>query len=133
VSFWLGIRCLESLNADFGPEQPPETLVAFLDGKTPPSTTYSDKDQEPPRKRRKVTSSNAAIAPLPSAASDEYLTLARVDLSIVRQPSDSTELFRLTVGLGIPENLGRIISFTLLGWEKRAASRRSRGATSCPA
>lgn len=123
MSSLLGILRLDFLNANFGPEQAPQTLVAFLGGKTPPSATCSDTDQEPPKKRRKVTSSNTATAPLPSAASDEYLTLARVDLSIVGQPSDSTELYRLTVGLGVPKNLGQIISFTLLGWEKRAASR----------
>lgn len=107
---------LSFLHANFGPAQAPETLAVFLDGRIPPSTRSSDTDQEPPKKKRKGTSSSAAKAPLTSAASDDYLTLARVDLSIVGESRNSTELLRLTVGLDIPEKPERVVPFSFLRW-----------------
>lgn len=67
-------------------EQAPETLVAFLDGRALPSITRSNTNTEPPRKRRKVTAGNAAKVLPPPAVLDDHLTLARIDLSIVRGP-----------------------------------------------
>ena len=94
-------------------EQAPETLVAFLDGRTPPSITRSDTNTEPPRKRRKVTGGSAAKVLLPPAAPDDYLTLARIDLSIVRGPEKLEELRRLNQNLGISEKSKRVIPFAL--------------------
>ena len=111
-------------------EQAPETLVAFLDGRTLPSITQSDTNTEPPRKRRKVTGGNAAKMILPPAAPDDYLTLARVDLSIVRSPGKLEELRRLTANLGIPEKSKRVIPFAVSG-QIRTAARRKDGATPC--
>ena len=113
-------------------EQAPETLVAFLDGRTPPSITHSNTDTEPPRKRRKVTGGSAAKVLLPPAVPDDYLTLARVDLSIVRGLEKLEELPWLTTDLGIPEKSKRVIPFACFR-QARTTARREDRATPCSA
>ena len=111
-------------------EQAPETLVAFLDGRTSPSIPRSNTITEPPRKRRKVSGGSAAKLLLPPAAPDDYLTLARVDLSIVRGPEKLEELRRLNTNLGISEKSKRVIPFAFFR-QVRTAARREDRATPC--
>ena len=113
-------------------EQAPETLVAFLDGQTSPSLARSNTNTEPPRKRRKVTGGNAAKVFLPPAAPNDYLTLAHVDLSIVRGLEKLEELRWLTADLGIPEKSKRVIPFAFFR-QIRTAARREDRATPCSA
>lgn len=100
--------------------------MAFLDGRALPSITRSDTDTEPPRKRRKVTAGNAAKVLPPPAAPDDYLTLARIDLSIVRGPKRPPELYKLTADLGIPEKSERVIPFTFFRQIRTEARRKDR-------
>ena len=113
-------------------EQASETLVAFLDGQTPPSIARSNTTTEPPRKRRKVTGGNAAKVVLPPAAPHDYLTLAHVDLSIVRGLEKLEVLRWLTADLGIPEKSKRVIPFAFFR-QIRTAARREDRATPCSA
>lgn len=72
----------------------PETLVAFLDerpleapGSLNPEVELEaelEADTERPRKRRKVTRNNGAEMPLSPVHLGRYLTLAKVDFSLVR-------------------------------------------------
>lgn len=107
-------------------EQAPETLVAFLDGRALPSITRSNTNTEPPRKRRKVTAGNAAKVLPPPAVLDDHLTLARIDLSIVRGPKKPPELSQLTADLGIPEKSERVIPFAFFRQIGTAARRKDR-------
>lgn len=66
----------------FDPEPVPRDLISFLDSGTYHSRTVSV--PEPPRKRRKVIGSNVGNVPVPDIGSGDYLTLARVDIQIVR-------------------------------------------------
>ena len=64
------------------PEQAPEKLVAFIDGQILSSPEPSEPEPERPKKKRKLT---GPIEPkTPPSGSDDYLTLARVDISMVR-------------------------------------------------
>ena len=113
-------------------EQAPETLVAFLDGRTPPSIPRpnTNTNPEPPRKRRKVTGGSAAKVLLPPAAPDDYLTLARVDLSIVGGPEKLEELRLLTRNLGISEKSKRVIPFAFFRPVRTAAGSKHRATPS---
>lgn len=111
-------------------EQAPETLVAFLDGRALPSITRSDTDTEPPRKRRKVNVGNAAKVLPPPAVPDDYLTLARIDLSIVRFPKERPESCHLIADLGVPEKSERVIPFAFFRQIRTAARRKDRTTSS---
>ena len=107
-------------------EQAPETLVAFLDGRALQPVARSNTNIEPPRKRRKVTAGNAAKVLPPPAVLDDYLTLARIDLSIVRGPTTPSELCQLRADLGIPEKSERVIPFTFFRKIRTEARRKDR-------
>ena len=107
-------------------EQAPETLVAFLDGRALLSITRPDTNTEPPRKRRKVTVGNAAKVLPPPAVPYDYLTLARIDLSIVRCPEERPELCQLIADLGIPEKSERVIPFAFFREIRTTARRKDR-------
>lgn len=65
-------------------DQAPENLVAFLDGRTLSSSEPSEPEPERPKKRRKLTGPNTLETPFHPSDPDDYLTLARVDIVIVR-------------------------------------------------
>ena len=73
-------------------EQAPESLVAFIDGRTSSFLETSELEQERPKKRRKLTESNTSQTRL--AGPDDYLTLARVDISMVRLRSYLVDCMR---------------------------------------
>ena len=62
-------------------EQAPENLVAFFEGPTSSFIGSSEPEPQRPKKRRKLTESNTSQTP--PAGPDDYLTLARVDISMV--------------------------------------------------
>lgn len=72
-------RDVEVLNNHL--EQAPENLVAFADGRTVSSPESSEPEPERPWKKRKLAGPNTSKTP-PSG--DDQLTLARVDISLVR-------------------------------------------------
>ena len=65
-------------------DQAPDNLVAFLDGRTFSSPEPCELERERPKKRRKLIGSNASKRPLHASDTDDCLTLARVDISMVR-------------------------------------------------
>ncbi len=65
-------------------DQAPENLLALLDGRPFSSSERSEPESERPKKRRKVTGPDTSKTPLYSGDSAGYLTLARVDISMVR-------------------------------------------------
>lgn len=72
------MRDVEVLNNH--PEQAPENLVAFIDGR---ALSSPEPEPERPRKKRKLAGPNTAKTP-PGGPDDSHLTLARIDISIVR-------------------------------------------------
>ena len=76
------MRDIEVLNNH--PEQAPENLVAFVDGRTVSSPEFSEPEPERPRKKRKLAGPNSTSKTPPSGEYDDQLTLARVDISLVR-------------------------------------------------
>ena len=63
-------------------EQAPEDLIAFIDGRIPYVLEAPEREPERPKKRRRLTESNTSQTP--PAGPDDSLTLARVDISMVR-------------------------------------------------
>ncbi|CAF9904360.1 MAG: hypothetical protein ALECFALPRED_007533 [Alectoria fallacina] len=69
-------------------------MVAFLDGPTLfPSEQASTPEPQRPKKRRKLTGRNTSKTPLHSIDSDDFLTLARVDISIAFRKSLSESIW----------------------------------------
>ena len=73
-------------------DQAPENLVAFLDGRTSSFLEIPEPEPERPKKRRRLTESNTSQTP--PAGPDDYLTLARVDISMVRLRSYLVDCMR---------------------------------------
>ena len=73
---------VESLNKN--PEQAPASLLAFLDGQPLASSELSQTEPERPKKKRRLIGSDTAETSLHLSSSDDYLTLARADLSMVK-------------------------------------------------
>ena len=70
-------------------EQAPENLIAFIDGRPLTSPEPSEPESGPVRKKRKLTGPDTSkILPLLSRT-DDYLTLSRVDVTMVRLHSSS--------------------------------------------
>ena len=65
-------------------DEAPESLIAFLDGRILSSSEPSEPEPERPEKRRKLTGPRTPKTPLESSDLYDVLTLARVDISIVR-------------------------------------------------
>lgn len=101
---------VELLNSNS--DQAPENLVAFLDGRKSSSSGPSDPEQERPKKRRKLAGPNRSKTPLHSSDSDDYLTLARVDISLVGLYK-SRGITLAKFGSGISEKPKRVISIAL--------------------
>ena len=82
---------IELLNKNL--EQAPENLVAFIDGQVLIPSDFSEAELKRPKKKRKVTGPKIPETLLHLNGLD-YLTLARVDINMVRLNSS------LTVSLG---------------------------------
>ena len=63
-------------------EQAPENLLAFIDERVSSFQETPEPEPERPKKRRRLTESNTSQTP--PAGPNDYLTLARVDISMVR-------------------------------------------------
>lgn len=76
----LAVGDVELLNNHL--EQAPENLLAFIDGQISSFLETPEPEPERPKKRRRLTEWNTSQTP--PAGPDDYLTLARVDISMVR-------------------------------------------------
>ena len=71
-------------------DEAPEALLAFFDQgsgsstRTPGPSVEAEQGLGPPRKRRKVVKGEVAEHSSTSASSREYLSIARVDLTLVQ-------------------------------------------------
>lgn len=75
------MRSVQLLNNN--PGQAPENLIAFIDGRTFSSPDPQELESERPKKKRKVSGPDTSKTPLHSSGPDDYLTLARVDITMV--------------------------------------------------
>lgn len=78
----------------------PENLVAFLDGRPLPFSEPSGPEPERPKKRRKITGPHTSNTPLHSSDANDFLTLARVDISMVKS-QQSRGAAQANIGPGI--------------------------------